>query len=60
MTDTALYARVSTRGRDQDPETQLLKLRAWAAQAGHSATEYVDRDRPGRLPPPRCLAAIAR
>ena len=43
MTDTALYARVSTRGRDQDPETQLLKLREWSAQAGHMTTEYVDR-----------------
>lgn len=43
MSETALYARVSTRGRDQDPETQLLKLREWAAQAGHNATEYVNR-----------------
>lgn len=39
---TALYARVSTRDREQNPETQLLKLRAWASNLGHDATEYVD------------------
>jgi len=38
---TALYARVS-KGEDQDPETQLLELRAWARSTRTKATEYVD------------------
>lgn len=38
----ALYARVSTRDRDQNPETQLLPLREWATREGHDAAEYVD------------------
>jgi DNA invertase Pin-like site-specific DNA recombinase len=38
---TALYARVS-KGEDQDPETQLIELRAWAKATGTKATEYVD------------------
>lgn len=43
---TALYARVSTRGHDQNPETQLRKLREWAAGDqldSQSVTEYVDQ-----------------
>ena len=44
MTRTALYARVSTLDRGQDPETQLAELRAVAAQRGWTVTgEYVDR-----------------
>jgi len=39
----ALYARVSTRDRDQNPETQLLPLREWAARSGYAVTEYVDQ-----------------
>ena len=40
----ALYARVSTADKDQDPETQLHGLRTWASQHGHEvAGEYVDR-----------------
>ena len=39
----ALYARVSTNDRDQDPETQLLVLRDFArAQRWEVAGEYVD------------------
>ncbi len=39
----ALYARVSTRNGHQDPETQLLALRAVAARAGWEVVqEYVD------------------
>ena len=39
----ALYARVSTRDRDQDPETQLIKLRKFAAGQGWEIVkEYVD------------------
>src|SRR5690606_35357589 len=37
---TALYARVST--TDQDPENQLLELRAYAEARGWQAREYVD------------------
>ncbi len=39
----ALYARVSTRDGEQNPETQLLQLRDWAQREGHDATEYVDQ-----------------
>lgn len=42
---TALYARVSTDDRGQDPETQLRELRAWCQAAGHEIVgEYVDHD----------------
>ena len=40
----ALYARVSTADKNQDPETQLLPLREFAAAQGFSvAGEFVDR-----------------
>ena len=40
----ALYARVSTRDKEQDPETQLYALRAYAAQQGWQIVqEYVDQ-----------------
>jgi len=42
----ALYARVSTDDKDQDPETQLYALRHWAADNGWpewNIREYVDR-----------------
>ncbi len=39
----AIYARVSTRDKDQDPETQLIKLRKFAeGQGWEMAGEYVD------------------
>jgi DNA invertase Pin-like site-specific DNA recombinase len=39
----AIYARVSTDDKGQDPENQLGQLRAWCASAGHQiAREYVD------------------
>ncbi len=39
-----LYARVSTRDGDQDPETQLYALRQYAAQRGWEIVrEYVDQ-----------------
>ena len=39
----AVYARVSTSDKDQDPETQLLPLRDFcAAQGWHIVAEYVD------------------
>jgi DNA invertase Pin-like site-specific DNA recombinase len=42
---TALYARVSTDDKGQDPETQLRELRAWSQAAGHEIVgEYVDHE----------------
>ncbi len=38
----AVYGRVSTRDRDQDPEVQLAPLREYAAARGWEAVEYVD------------------
>ena len=40
----ALYARVSTRDKDQNPETQLLPLREYTqSREGDIVTEYVDQ-----------------
>lgn len=38
----ALYARVSTNDRDQDPMTQLLVLRDFVRAQGWDVQEYVD------------------
>jgi DNA invertase Pin-like site-specific DNA recombinase len=39
----AIYVRVSTEDKGQDPENQLLQLRAWCAAAGHIITrEYIE------------------
>ena len=38
----AIYARVSTRDKDQDPELQLGPLREYVATRGWVAVEYVD------------------
>ncbi|MFY9838343.1 MAG: recombinase family protein [Xanthobacteraceae bacterium] len=39
----AIYARVSTDDKGQDPENQLRELRAWAVNSGHGISgEYVD------------------
>jgi DNA invertase Pin-like site-specific DNA recombinase len=41
----AIYARVSTDDKGQDPENQLTQLRAWCASAGYEIVgEYVDRE----------------
>ena len=41
----AIYARVSTLDKGQDPENQLRELRAWCAHAGHTISrEYVERE----------------
>ena len=41
----AIYARVSTDDKGQDPENQLRELRAWCANAGHEiAHQYVDHE----------------
>jgi predicted site-specific integrase-resolvase len=40
----AIYARVSTEDKGQDPENQLRDLRAWRANSGHDLVgEYVNR-----------------
>ena len=41
----AVYARVSTDDKGQDPENQLRQLRQWCADAGHTVIhEYVDHE----------------
>ncbi|HVB76421.1 MAG TPA: recombinase family protein [Candidatus Nitrosotalea sp.] len=46
----AIYARVSTRDKDQDPTTQLLPLRDYAlAQGWEASGEYVDQAPAGDL-----------
>jgi DNA invertase Pin-like site-specific DNA recombinase len=41
----AIYARVSTDDRGQDPENQLRELRDWVVNSGHLISrEYVDYD----------------
>jgi len=41
----AIYARVSTEDKGQNPENQLCQLRNWCANAGHEiAREYIDRE----------------
>ena len=48
-----LYARVSTKDKEQNPENQLLKLREYCKSKGWSYKEYIDfasgakKDRPG-------------
>jgi DNA invertase Pin-like site-specific DNA recombinase len=40
----AIYARVSTDDKGQDPENQLRELRAWCSNSGHPVVqEYIDR-----------------
>jgi DNA invertase Pin-like site-specific DNA recombinase len=60
----ALYARVSTRDKEQDPELQLHPLREYAAARGWRPTEYVDRapagDLTGRAAWARLLADVRR
>jgi DNA invertase Pin-like site-specific DNA recombinase len=41
----AIYARVSTDDKGQDPENQLGELRAWVTNSGHKIVqEYVDNE----------------
>jgi DNA invertase Pin-like site-specific DNA recombinase len=41
----AIYARVSTEDKGQDPENQLRQLRAWCASGGHEIVhEYVEHE----------------
>ncbi len=45
----AIYARVSTRDKDQDPELQLTPLRDYVAARGWEASEFVDHAPAGDL-----------
>jgi hypothetical protein len=36
----AIYARVSTDDKGQDPENQLRELRAWCVNSGHTITIF--------------------
>jgi DNA invertase Pin-like site-specific DNA recombinase len=41
----AIYARVSTDDKGQNPENQLRELRSWCASAGHTVVqEYIDHE----------------
>jgi DNA invertase Pin-like site-specific DNA recombinase len=45
----AIYARVSTTDKGQDPENQLSELREWCRNSGHTITrEYVDHETGGK------------
>jgi DNA invertase Pin-like site-specific DNA recombinase len=45
----AIYARVSTDDKGQDPENQLRQLRAWCDSAGHAIfREYIDHASGGK------------
>jgi DNA invertase Pin-like site-specific DNA recombinase len=60
----ALYARVSTRDKDQDPEMQLAPMREYAASRGWPTLEFVDHapanDLRGRMQWRNLLAATDR
>mgnify|MGYP001575113827 CR=1 FL=1 len=60
----ALYARVSTRDKDQDPELQLEAMREYVRARGWEAAEYVDTAAAGDLAHrsawARLLADVAR
>ena len=45
----ALYARVSTRDKDQDPELQLAAMRDYVTTRGWGTVEYVDTAAAGDL-----------
>jgi DNA invertase Pin-like site-specific DNA recombinase len=62
----AIYARVSTDDKGQDPENQLRELRAWCINSGHMISrEYVEHDS-GRKGPtnesnsPRCSTTLQK
>jgi DNA invertase Pin-like site-specific DNA recombinase len=45
----AIYARVSTNDKGQDPENQLRELRAWCVNSGHTISrEYVEHETGGK------------
>src|SRR5437870_2645440 len=48
-TRVAIYARVSTDDKGQDPENQLRQLRAWCERMGYPVVrEYVEHENGGR------------
>jgi DNA invertase Pin-like site-specific DNA recombinase len=45
----AIYSRVLTRDKGQDPENQLRELRVWCANSAHDVThEYVEYESGGK------------
>jgi DNA invertase Pin-like site-specific DNA recombinase len=45
----AIYARVSTNDKGQEPKNQLRELRAWAANSGHTISrEYIEHESGGK------------
>ena len=60
----AIYARVSTTDKDQDPITQLIPTRDWCLREGWSSVEYVDQasalDLRGRVAWRRLLTDAAK
>ena len=45
----AIYARVSTSDKGQNPENQLAQLRAWCERMGHTVVrEYVEHESGGK------------
>jgi DNA invertase Pin-like site-specific DNA recombinase len=45
MKRAAIYARVSTDDKGQDPENQMMQLRAWCASTGYEIVgEYIDHE----------------
>ncbi len=47
--EVAIYARVSTNDRGQDPENQLRQLRAWCTRMGYPVIrEYVEHENGGK------------
>ena len=56
----ALYGRVSTDDKGQDPENQLRQLREWCAQAGTTIVhEYIDHES-GRKKRPQAVHCPVR
>ena len=48
-TRVAIYARVSTDDKGQDPENQLRQLRDWCARMGYPVVrEYVEHENGGK------------
>jgi DNA invertase Pin-like site-specific DNA recombinase len=48
-TRVAIYARVSTDDKGQDPENQLRQLRYWCARMGYPIVrEYVEHENGGK------------
>jgi len=58
--NVAVYARVSTVGKGQDPETQLRPLREYCQRMGWDATEFIDHASGFKGPRPQFEAMMAQ